>query len=100
MDNNKKTRIVNRYPVETETREFVSANILEVEVGTTGYCGGDTGHGCRTYFRLKDLSSTDIEVYFSEDEGLEIELGGDCELDTFIDCLEFAIAKLKEQRKG
>ena len=33
MDNNKKTRIVNRYPVETETREFVSANIIEVEVG-------------------------------------------------------------------
>lgn len=29
----------------TYTRDVVSANILEVEAGTTGYQGGDSGHG-------------------------------------------------------
>lgn len=97
MENNKKTRIVNGYPVETETTEFINANILEVEAGTTGYRGGDTGHGGRTYLRIKDLGCTDMEVYFSEEAGLEIELGGDCELETFIQALDFAVAKYKEQ---
>ena len=38
----------------TYTRDVVSANILEVEAGTTGFMGGDTGHGGRTYFRIQD----------------------------------------------
>ena len=48
--------------ITTYTRDVVSANILEVEVGTTGYMGGDTGHGGRTYFRIKDEGGTDIGV--------------------------------------
>ena len=36
--------------ITTYTRDVVSANILQVEAGTTGYKGGDTGHGGRTYF--------------------------------------------------
>lgn len=38
-------RFVNGLKVRTWKREIYSANILEVEVGTTGFCGGDTGHG-------------------------------------------------------
>ena len=34
--------------ITTYTRDVVSANILEVEAGTTGFMGGDTGHGGRT----------------------------------------------------
>ena len=34
--------------ITTYTRDVVSANILQVEAGTTGYKGGDTGHGGRT----------------------------------------------------
>ena len=41
----------------TYTRDVVSANILEVEAGTTGYQGGDSGHGGRTYFRIEDAAS-------------------------------------------
>ena len=57
--------------ITTYTRDVVSANILQVEAGTTGYKGGDTGHGGRTYFRISDESSTDIhEIYRpSEDAG-------------------------------
>ena len=31
--------------ITTYSRDVVSCNILEVEAGTTGYMGGDTGHG-------------------------------------------------------
>ena len=34
--------------ITTYSRDILSANILEVEAGTTGYKGGDSGHGGRT----------------------------------------------------
>lgn len=40
--------------ITTYTRDVVSCSILEVEVGTTGFMGGDTGHGGRTYFAIRD----------------------------------------------
>ena len=70
----------------TYTRDVVSANILEVEAGTTGYQGGDSGHGGRTYFRIEDAASTDMEVrsYVNKygSPGFEVILGCDCELET------------------
>lgn len=83
----------------TYTREIVSANILEVEAGTNGYQGGDTGHGGRTYFRVKDLAGTDIEVHVLGrfgDEGFEVSLGGDCELETMISALKFITKVLED----
>ena len=41
---------------------------LEVEAGTNGYQGGDSGHGSRTYLRLKDLGSTDIRCNVEADQ--------------------------------
>ena len=52
--------------ITTYTRDVVSANILEVEAGTTGFMGGDTGHGGRTYFRIQDEGSTDMKVQGEE----------------------------------
>ena len=40
--------------ITTYTRDVISCNLLEVEAGTTGFMGGDTGHVGRTYFRIKD----------------------------------------------
>jgi len=65
--------------IETFAQEIVSANIITVEVGTTGHCGGDSGHGGRTYLRIKDEASTDMRVKtegFSVDEQLynEVEI--------------------------
>ncbi len=91
-------RLINDEEIETWTGEFCSANTVEVEVGTNGYKGGDTGHGSRTYFRFKDLACTDVSIKCTEDE-VEIELGGDTELETFIQSLEFALKVLKEQSK-
>ena len=87
--------------ISTYTREVVSANILEVEAGTTGYRGGDTGHGGRTYFRISDESSTDIHVTPFMDRfgcnGFEVTLGGDCELETMIRALKFITKVLEEE---
>jgi hypothetical protein len=46
--------------ITTYTREVISCNILQVEAGTNGYQGGDSGHGGRTYFRIKDEGSARI----------------------------------------
>ena len=89
--------------ITTYTRDVVSANILEVEAGTTGYMGGDTGHGGRTYFRIKDEGGTDINIKPFMDrfgsEGFEVTLGGDCELETMIRALKF-ITKVLEDESG
>ncbi len=86
--------------ITTYTRDVVSANILEVEAGTTGFMGGDTGHGGRTYFRIEDQGSTDIQVLpigRYGDEGFEVFLGGDCELETVIRALKFITKVLEEE---
>ncbi|HFH7652909.1 TPA: hypothetical protein ACGMXO_002083 [Streptococcus agalactiae] len=87
--------------ITTYTRDVVSANILQVEAGTTGYKGGDTGHGGRTYFRIKDEGGTDIDIKPFMDrfgsEGFEVTLGGDCELETMIRALKFITKVLEEE---
>ena len=86
--------------ITTYSRDIVSANILEVEAGTTGYKGGDSGHGGRTYFRIADAASTDIQVHplgRYADEGFEVVLGGDCELETMIRALKFITKVLEEE---
>ena len=87
--------------ITTYTRDVVSANILEVEAGTTGYMGGDTGHGGRTYFRIKDEGGTDIDIKPFMDrfgsEGFEVTLGGDCELETMIRALKFITKVLEDE---
>ena len=87
--------------ITTYTRDVVSANILQVEAGTTGYKGGDTGHGGRTYFRISNEGSTDIHVTpFTDRFGcnvFEVTLGGDCELETMIRALKFITKVLEEE---
>ena len=87
--------------ITTYTRDEVSCNSLQVEAGTTGYKGGDTGHGGRTYFRIKDEGGTDIDIKPFMDrfgsEGFEVTLGGDCELETMIRALKFITKVLEEE---
>lgn len=89
--------------ITTYTREVVSCNILEVEAGTNGYQGGDTGHGGRTYFRIQDQASTDMEIKSILSkwgcDGFEITLGGDCELETMIRALKFIVRVLEDESK-
>ena len=65
-----------------------------MKAGTTGYCGGDTGHGGKTYFSIRDLGGTDITVNLI-DGGFEVVLGGDAELATIIKALKYIKKKLE-----
>ena len=96
------TRRIGGIEIPTYKREVVSANILEVEAGTNGYQGGDTGHGSRTYFRIENEGGTDIQVRplgRYGDEGFEVTLGGDCELETIITALKFITKVLEDGSK-
>lgn len=98
------TRRVMGVEVNTYQREIINCNILEVEAGTTGYRGGDAGHGGRTYFRIRDLASTAMEARveksrWGDTECIEVELGGDAELETIITALQFIVRVLDEQRR-
>ena len=95
-------REIDNISVETFKREIVNANLLEVEAGTTGYKGGDSGHGCRTYIRIEDLGDTNIRVAAIKSSkrgngGMVIELGGDSELSTIIAGLKFITKVLEDQ---
>ncbi len=89
----------------TYSREVCGCNILEVEAGTNGYHGGDSGHGSRTYFKIRDGACTDIEPNlifnrFGRYEGFEVTLGGDSELETMIEALKFITKVLEEEAEG
>lgn len=97
--------VVDDIDVPVKSMEITNANILKVTVGTNGHQGGDAGHGCRTYFSIEDFGSTYMNAKITGqscgDAGrVEITLGGDCELDTFIEALEFAVEKLNEMKYG
>jgi len=85
-------------PMKAE-KEITSCNILKVQVGTTGFCGGDSGHGGRTYFSLEDLASTDMTILVGDQSfkqgKVELCFGGDTELETLAEALEFAAKSLK-----
>ena len=98
----KRIRAIDRSKVTTWSREIINCNILEVEAGTNGYQGGDSGHGSRTYLRIKDLASTDIRCRVKEDkyggtEAIEIILGGDAELETMKEALRWMLSVLETQ---
>ncbi len=96
----KRRKLLDGTEITTYTRDVVSANILKVEAGTTGYMGGDSGHGGRTYFRIEDQGSTDIQVLpigRHGHEGFEVFLGGDCELETMIRALKFITKVLEDE---
>ena len=87
--------------ITTYETEIISANALEVEAGTNGYHGGDSGHGSRTYIRIDDICCSDMTVSLTECnfgcKGFQIELRGDCELSTIIDAFKFVVEVLEDQ---
>ena len=100
-----RTRKINGVDVETWEREIIDANLLSVEVGTNGYQGGDTGHGCRTYIRISDEGSTDIDArvienHYGDTTGIEVTLGGDAELSTIIEAFKFITKVLEEGQEA
>lgn len=88
----------NEVPTLSET--FQVFNTLTVEAGTNGYRGGDSGYGGRTVLILKDDGGSDLRCSINGQqtqavEKIEIVLGGDSELQTFLDGLRFAVKALE-----
>ena len=107
MNDNKHNVLIDGISIPVETLGIYDLNVMQVTAGTNGHQGGDTGHGGRTYFSLA-CDATDMRVkviekyrgacYETEDaDTVEIVFGGDAELDTFIQALEFTLQTLKEQ---
>ena len=95
--------------VSTVKKDFESACIIGVEVGTSSPNGGDWGHGGRTYLKLTDhgstawclradIEDTDIDGWL-QPRNIEIVLGGDIEAEMFIDVLRYAADQLEQQYK-
>lgn len=102
------TRIAERKEVHTFSKIFFGANMLEVEVGTNGYKGGNWSHGSRTYLRINGFTTTDFsgrirefgsskEYCFPEVESLEICFMGDSELATVMEALRWVLSVLEKQ---
>ena len=92
------TTKVDRYEFPIFRKDITSCNFLQVVAGTTGYEGGDSGAGGRTYIRIKNLGGTDIRINKLADDDVEIILGGDTELSTMINGLDFIKSILKVHR--
>lgn len=79
-------------------KNICGLNAIEVIAGTTGYCGGDSGHGGRTYFSIRDIGGTDIEVNVDTNRrGFEVKLGGDAELESIFYALQFIAGILNKE---
>ena len=86
-------RIIDDIPITTFVRERNVVGV-EVEAGTTGYCGGDGGHGGRTYFRIENNCGLDFDIRrIGEygDAGFEFVATGDWELESIVDGLKFIV---------
>ena len=99
----KRVRRIDGHKVTTWGREITSANILEVEAGTNGYQGGDSGHGSRTFLRIKDLAGTDLRChvkmggFLGGADEIKLVLGGDTELETIKEALRWMLSILETQ---
>jgi hypothetical protein len=101
------------------SKTCVSANILDVEIIHNGIKGGDAGHGGFVQLKLSSYDSTsyDVDVKYKDsnffppnhykyksEKGITIRepnsvtltFYGDCERDTLIEALEFALKELKD----
>jgi hypothetical protein len=103
---------IDNIDVPLAVKDFVDACDLQVEVGTNGYQGGDTGHGSRTVLMFENCATCDLRASivrrgepleapeFLTNIGepvdrIEIVLGGDSELARFLDSLRFAVKSLE-----
>lgn len=86
--------------IRTFSTEICDACNLDVEAGTTGFKGGDSGHGCRTYIRLTPLLGADIDAIKQENGTIEIIGAGDAELRVLLEAFKFIIQELEDEIEG
>lgn len=91
---------INDVLVDTYERDVVRGNAaLEVEAGTTGFCGGGREEGGRAYIRIKAMLA-DFFAEASKTDGIVIAACGDDEILALIEALHFAAKALVEGCSG
>jgi hypothetical protein len=99
------------------TKEFVSANMFDVDIHHNGYQGGDAGHGGFVDIKFKNFQDTSLEVSvvpsnhrtnlldtdtfgvtIQEPKSIQLIFKGDTERDTLVEALEFIVKELKENK--
>lgn len=99
------------------TKEFVSANMFDVDIHHNGYQGGDAGHGGFVDIKFKNFQDTSLEVSvlpsnhrtnlldfdtfevtIKEPDSIQLIFKGDTERDTLVEALEFIVKELKENK--
>ena len=96
---------VNDVTLDTYERSIKNGNVdMTVEVGTTGFCGGNRDSGTRVIFKLSDDGGADFHAEVSEatdgSKSVTICLCGDDELIAFLKALDFASTVIAEQVIG
>jgi hypothetical protein len=87
----------------TAERSFVGACMMTVTVKTTGFCGGDSGHGGRSEIVLSDDGGFNLDGSDQGSGRIVIRCGGDAELMMLSDVLVCAgnvlkgLAEVKEK---
>ena len=95
----KKIRMVDGVKVQTIATEISVHNTFAAEAGTTGYMGGNSKKGGRAFIKIIDMGNSDVYVERNADgKGFTMRVGGDSELDTLIDSLDFLVSTLKKQK--
>ena len=100
---NMRQREIDDLVIPFETRKMVSGNTTKLYVGTNGRKGSNS----RTFLTIVDESQTDIRVGVTDENGrhnvftyakqIDVVVGGEKELDAFIDVLEYAAKALRKQ---
>jgi hypothetical protein len=99
------------------TKEFVSANMFDVDIHHNGYQGGDAGHGGFVDIKFKNFQDTSLEVSvlpsnhrtnlldfdtfevtIQEPKSIQLIFKGDTERDTLVEALEFIVKELKDNK--
>lgn len=89
--------------ITTYEKDFGSGSILGVEVGSTGFQGGDSRHllafknkDC-SWFKVQVKDDRNNTVFCSDDipEEIYIEFGGENQLETLVEALNFAVDVLE-----
>jgi hypothetical protein len=99
------------------TKEFVSANMFDVDIHHNGYQGGDAGHGGFVDIKFKNFQDTSLEVSvvpsnhltnlldtdtfgvtIQEPKSIRLIFKGSTERDTLVEALEFIVKELKDNK--
>ena len=92
---------INGVVVDTFERDVDRAGaLLEVESGTTGFCGGEREEGGRAYVRIRAKNADFFAKVNTDEKGrpqeVEIAVSGDAEILALMESLHFAGTALME----